>query len=203
VVRLAAAHRLGARAARQIVRRSAGWPESSPGAANAWLLLVTGKPPTWRDSLMIWPEGPPTLGEPHQGFFYPDPLGFWTEVRRWATILVRTRAPGMEVSDALSVTALLHIGDSGERLARATERCQPVVTLFLDEAARASSGAPVGGHPYVIPDPHRPGTVYEGWWQRTPGRRAVGKAPQHPASHKLYRHADMDIFLRAVPVSAG
>jgi hypothetical protein len=163
--------------------------------------MVTTKPPSWRDALLLWPDDPPGLGAPHEGFFYPDPLGFWTEVRRWATELLRATDPAWSVSDALSVSAVLHADHDTARVAWAIARCQPVVTLFLDEAARVTGGAEPGGERFDIPDPHRPQTVYEGWWTTTSDGRIVGKSPQHPASHLLYKTSDMDRFLRAIPVS--
>ena len=199
MARLAAARRAGRLARRSLLKRSAEWPEYSPGAANAWLLLVTTKPPSWRDRILQWPEGPPTLGSPHEGFFYPDPLGFWTEVRRWTTEIFRTVLPSWSASEALSLTALLHADQDVERVTWAIELCQPVVTLYLDETARVTSGVDASGESFSIPDPHRPGTVYEGWWSVGPGGRVVGKSPQHPASHLLYDEADMNTFLRAMP----
>ena len=63
------------------------WPPYSPGSVNAWLLLVTTKPPSWQDDLVRWEEQPLTLGKAHEGFFYPDPLAFWAEVRKWTVEL--------------------------------------------------------------------------------------------------------------------
>ena len=200
--RLEAARATGRRAQKSILRAVADWPAFSPGAANAWLLLVTTKPPTWRDPLVLWQESPLTLGSPHEGFFYPDPLGFWKEVRRWATELLSATGRPWSGSDALSVTALLHCDDDARRVARARQTCQPVVTLFLDEASRVTAGDAPPDEVVSIPDPHRPATMYEGWWSRTEDGVVVGKAPQHPASHLLYRASDMDSFLRAVPLNA-
>ena len=195
-----AARRLGPLARRSLRRRTAGWPENSPGAANAWLLLVTTKPPTWRDALVLWPDDPPALGEPHHGFFYPDPLGFWTEVRRWATVLVRLRRPEWTTSDALAVTALLHVGDDPERLAWARSVMQPHVVVFLDEPSWQAAGMDLPKRLHHVPDPHRPQQVYEGFWATAPDGTVVGKSPQHPAMHRLYRAADMDRYLAAAPL---
>ena len=170
---------------------AAQWPADSPGAANAWILLVTTKPPTWRDPYVLWRDAPPTVGEPHEGFFYPDPLGFWAEVRHWATV-----ATGLPTSDALSVAALLH---GGGRLDWAVTLMRPRVVLFLDEPAWQSAQLDISGRPisWHIPDPFRTGQVYEGWWARTVDGRLAGKAPQHPAAHNLYRRDDMDDFLQS------
>ena len=186
---------------RALEKRGRLWPQDSPGSVVAWLLIVTTKPPTWRDPFVSWRELSPTLGEPHEGFFYPDPLGFWSEVRRWATVLVRERRPGSSTPDALAVTALLHVGDKPkERVAWAISTLDPVVTLFLDEASWAESGITAVDRIAVpVPDPHRPGKSYEGFWSRQGHDRIVGKAPQHPASHKLYRADDLDRFLRSLP----
>jgi len=161
--------------------------------------MVTAKPPSWREPLLRWNELPPTLGEPHEGFFYPDPLGFWAEVRRWAAVLVREAAPGMSLSDVLSVTTLLQAGEDATHTAEVMARCRPAIRLYLDEASLAATGEATLGEPLAIPDPHRSGTVYEGWWARTADRSVVGKAPQHPAAHNFYRAVDMDRFLRAAP----
>ncbi|HEX2700846.1 MAG TPA: hypothetical protein VHM89_11660 [Acidimicrobiales bacterium] len=199
-VRRDAARSAGRLARRAIERQARNWPPYSPGTVNAWLLLVTTKPPTWRDPLVLWPEDPPTLGEPHHGFFYPDPLGFWAEVRRWTTVLVRLRRPEWTTSDALAVTTLLHVGDDHERLAWARELMRPQVLLFLDEPSWQVSGIAVRKQPHYVPDPHRAQQVYEGFWAVTDGGPVVGKSPQHPATHKLYRTEDMRRFLAAAPI---
>ena len=183
-----------------MLRSVEGWPAFSPGAANAWLLLVTTKPPTWRDPLLNFPTAGPVIGEPHEGFFYPDPLGFWAEVRRWTAQLVRERWPQASTPDALSLSAMLHVGEDPTRSAWAQERCHPVVMLFLDEASMATAGFIAPSEQVSIPDPHRPGTSYDGWWATIDGV-VVGKAPQHPAAHNFYRAADMAAFLKAVPMS--
>jgi hypothetical protein len=77
---------------------------------------------------------------------------------------------------------------------------QARVVLFLDEAAFQSSELAVTRHPHSIPDPFRPGKLYDGWWGRASnedGPLIMGKAPQHPAAHKLYDRVDMDRFLSA------
>ncbi|MEY2478930.1 MAG: hypothetical protein QOG87_4245 [Actinomycetota bacterium] len=199
--RAEAARHLGRLARRRLMKRAAGWPENSPGAINAWLLLVTTKPPTWRDTLLQWQERPPTLGDPHEGFHYPDPLGFWTEVRRWATVLVRERERELGTADALTVTTLLHVGDDSGRLTWGMQLMLPRVVLFLDGPAWDAAGMIVREEPHYVPDPHRPQQVYEGFWGVTDDGTVVGKAPQHPATHKLYRAEDMDRFLRAAPLA--
>jgi hypothetical protein len=172
--RVVAARTLGRLAKRRVMRGAEGWPELSPGAVNAWLLLVTSKAPAWRDSLVEWVERPPTLGTPHEGFFYPDPLGFWSEIRRWATLLVRLAEPSWSTPDALAVTTLIHVGDRPTRIAKAREIMRPRLVLFLD--------------------------VYEGFWAVADDGTVIGKAPQHPATHKLYRSEDMDGFLALAPL---
>lgn len=201
--RRAAALSMGRLARRSMQRRAAGWPAYSPGTVNAWLLLATTKPPTWRDSLVLWPEDPPTLGEPPHGFFYPDPLGFWAEVRRWVTVIVRRRQPTWVTSDALAVTTLLHVGDDAGRLAWARDLMQPRVVLFLDEPSWQASGLEVRRQHHYVPDPHRSQQVYEGFWGTAGDGVVIGKAPQHPATHNLYRAEDMDRFLAAVPLPDG
>lgn len=202
--RLAAAQQLGrdAKAARRVAPQPDGWPPLSPAARNAWLLLVTTKPPQWRDPLLEFPEAPLTLGEPHPGFLYPDPIGFWTEVRRWthAVAGVRRLAP----TDAVAVSGLVHLGDEPARLALAVRTLQPRVVLFLDEAAWTVAALETERTElHHVPDPHRPGQVYQGLWGRVSdddGTRIVGKAPQHPAMHRLYDASEMDRFLYACPV---
>jgi hypothetical protein len=162
--------------------------------------MVTTNAPSWRDPLLEWRQLPPALGSPHEGFFYPDPLGFWLEVRRWATSLLRVAMPRWTTADALSVSALIHAGDDPDRVRWASERCQPMVTLYLDEAAVQTASIERAGDVFSIPDPYRPGTVYEGWWVRLGDGRVVGKSPQHPASHRLYRAQDIDVFLHASPI---
>lgn len=154
----------------------------------------------WRDALVLWPDDPPTLGEPHHGFFYPDPLGFWAEVRRWAKVLVRLRRPDWTTSDALAVSTLLHVGDDPSRLAWARDVLRPCVVLFLDDASWQGSGIEVRRQLHYVPDPHRPQQVYEGFWGTAADGTVVGKSPQHPATHNLYRAEDMDRFLGSAPL---
>lgn len=150
---------------------------------------------------MRWRDSPLTLGTPHEGFFYPDPLGFWAEVRRWATVLFRTAGPAWDTADALALTSLLHAGGDPARLARALALHVPRVVLFLDEEAWAAADLTVATPvAHRIPDPHRPGQSYEGFWATAADGRVVGKAPQHPAAHRLYRAADIDAYLAAVPL---
>ena len=199
-----AAQAQGKRTRRALAELARDWPAYSPGSLNAWLLLVTTKPPSWRDPLMLWPAAPPTLGEAHEGFFYPDPLGFWTEVRRWVVELLRPGHPTWGAPEALAVTALLHVGDEPERFRRGRELCQPRMIVFLDEPSLERSGvATLRREPHFITDPHRSGQVYEGFWAKDGDGVVVGKAPQHPATHNLYRASDMSGFLRSAPAPEG
>jgi hypothetical protein len=197
--RLAAARSLTGRARKKVLARAGGWPESSPGSVNAWLLLVTSKPPTWRDALHPWVERPLTLGEPHEGFLYPDPIGFWDEVRRWAVELFRLREPLWGTAESLSLTTLVHVGADPAQLEVARALCQPRTVVFMDEPAWQSAHLDVATTPFSVPDPHRAGQVYEGWWGTTPEGRVVGKSPQHPTMHRLYRAEDLTAWLRAAP----
>lgn len=199
--RLAAASALKPRHAERLRARARGWPPLSPGSLGAWLLLVTTKPPHWRDPLLEFPEQPLTAGHPHEGWFYPDPVGFWAEARRWATVIARTREPSWTTTEALSVSALVHLGEEPGRLDLARSATSPRVVLLLDEqAARAAGFEPADITRHHVPDPHRDGQVYQGWWGRLPDTTIVGKAPQHPSAHRLYRPRDMDGFLSACPV---
>ena len=201
VERLEATRAPGRGAHKALLRRAAEWPPYSPGALNAWLLLVTTKPPTWRDPLVQWRELPLTLGEPHEGFFYPDPLGFWGEVRRWATELLRRFLPGATFAEALSLSMLVHLADEPARLDRARHLARPRLVLFLDEPAWEASAMTVADRrSFRVPDPHRPRQEYEGFWARLEDGTTVGKSPQHPAAHRLYRPADLSEFLGAAPV---
>jgi hypothetical protein len=174
------------------------WPDNSPGSVNAWLLLVTTKPPSWRDSLVEWRERPLAVGEPHEGFLYPDPLGFWAEVRRWSVELLRAFEPSWDASEALALTTLVHVGDEVEALARAVATCQPRVVLFLDEPAWQAAAWTARTEQYYVPDPHREGQVYQGFWGSRPDGVVVGKSPQHPTMHRFYDSVDMRGFLRSV-----
>ncbi len=201
MTRLAAARALKPRAASKARKRVVAWPALSPGALNAWLLLVTTKPPAWREPLLQWPDQPLSLGEMHEGFLYPDPLGFWAEVRRWTVVLLQTRAPRWDASEALAVTALVHVGEQREHFEPALATCRPRVVLFLDEAAWHASGWDGQGRiaRHHIADPHREGLVYQGLWVVRDDGLIAGKAPQHPSAHRFYRASDMDEFLRALP----
>jgi hypothetical protein len=54
--------------------------------------------------------------------------------------------------------------------------------------------------PHHIPDPHRAGQVYQGFWGRRDDDLVVGKAPQHPSAHRFYAWEHMAGFLRSAPV---
>jgi len=199
--RLRAAQAQGRRGRAALAERVHVWPENSPGSQNAWLLLVTTKPPVWRDTFLTWHEQPLTLGDTNENFFYPDPLGFWTEIRRWALELFRLRYPTWGLGEALALTTLLHMGPEPERLAMAMRLCAPQVVLFLDEPSWLASGLePVKPVTHHIKDPHRAGQVYEGFWGTLDDGVVVGKAPQHPTTHNLYRADDMAAFLRSAPL---
>lgn len=186
------------------MERVGNWPPFSPGAVNAWLLLVTTKPPAWREPLLLWPEAPLTLGDAHEGFFYPDPLGFWAEVRMWVKELFLPYQPQWSLPEMLSVTTLIHIGDEPERFGRAVEVSDPRMVLFLDEPSiQSASVEGLRREKHSITDPHRPKQVYEGFWGRRADGVVVGKSPQHPATHNLYRAQDMHGFLRAAPRVQG
>lgn len=196
--RLDAARRVKGRARRKLLDVP-GWPRTSPAARNAWLLLVTTKEPTWHDPLISWPEGPLTLGEPHPGFLYPDPVGFWAEVRRWSLALLRREEPRWSVAECLALTALVHVGDAADHLARATATCRPRLTVFLDEPAWEAAGLDLELVRRSVPDPYREGQVYEGWWALDGDGTVVGKAPQHPTMHRVYRAEDLTDWLLSTP----
>jgi len=200
--RLTAARAQSRRARAALSARAADWPANSPGSLNAWLLLVTTKPPTWRDPVLTWHDRPLTLGEANESFFYPDPLGFWSEIRRWSQELFRLRYPTWGLAESLALTSLLHVGEDPGRFRTAFDLFAPRVVLFLDEPSWTSSGlavAKVVNH--YIKDPHRAGQVYEGFWGQSAEGVVVGKSPQHPTMHKLYRADDMVGFLRAAPIA--
>jgi len=200
---LKAARALKGRSRRQLEDRGRDWPAFSPAAFNAWLLFVTTKPPNWRDPLVRWDDQAPTLGQANEGFYYPDPLGFWSEIRRWALEIFHVHYPAWGPPDVLALTSLLHVASEPERLDRAIELSRPQVVLFLDEPSWVQSGLQVRRIPHHIVDPHRPGQVYEGFWGRTPEGIVVGKSPQHPTTHNLYRADDMMGFLRSAPEPTG
>ena len=202
--RLTAARAQGKRATKALTERVGDWPPNAPGSLNAWLLLVTTKEPVWRDPLVTWQDRPLSLGTPNQGFYYPDPMGFWAEVRRWAVELFRLRQPRWGATEALALTTLLPAGSQPDRVARAVDAFDPQLVLFLDEPSWAASRALLNGAeqiPHYITDPHRPKQVYEGFWSVRADGVVVGKSPQHPATHNLYRADDIMGYLRSAPVS--
>jgi hypothetical protein len=107
--------------------------------------------------------------------------------------------PDWSLPEALSLTTLLHLGGVPDRLEKAVELSSPQMILFLDEASWEASGLQVRQIPHHVADPHRPGKVYEGFWGHSDDGRVVGKAPQHPTTHNLYRDRDMLDFLRSAP----
>ena len=201
--RLDAARSVRGRARRRALEPILGWPAYSPGARNAWLLFVTTKPPSWSDPLLAWPGEPLTLGDPHPGFLYPDPVGFWAEVRRWSIELLRAEGPGWTTAECLALTTLVHTGGAAAQLELARTTCRPRLTVFLDEPAWSAADLEVPSSRLAIPDPHRPGQVYEGWWGTDAEGGVVGKAPQHPTMHRLYRTDDLTHWLRHAPHPRG
>jgi len=99
----------------------------------------------------------------------------------------------------LSVTALVHQADEPNRLHKALELCQPRTILFLDEPSWERSGLTARQVAHHINDPHRQGQVYEGFWSTGDDGVVIGKTPQHPTMHNLYREEDMLAFLRSAP----
>lgn len=194
--RLAAARGLSPRARRRLVRHAPDWPTLSPGALNAWLLLVTTKPPHWREPLLPWPEEPLSLGEPHPGFLYPDPIGFWAEVRRWSIAVFTRVEPTWRTAEALALTTLVHCGEDASVVELAQRTCRPRVVLYLDEQAAAGAPADLPKQEAEIPDPHRGGQAYAGWWATLADGTVLGKAPQHPTMHRLYDSDDMAGWLQ-------
>lgn len=202
--RLEAARAQTKRATRGLADRLRDWPPNAPGSLNAWLLLVTTKEPVWRDSLLPWQDLPLALGTPHQGFYYPDPMGFWAEVRRWTVEVFRLRQPRWGATEALALTTLLPTGSQPDRVARAIDAFDPQVILFLDEPSWAASRSRfdlLEQVPHYITDPHRPKQAYEGFWAVRRDGVVVGKSPQHPATHNLYRSDDIVGYLRSAPVT--
>jgi hypothetical protein len=199
----AARARGGQRAAKALSARVGDWPPNAPGSLNAWLLFVTTKEPVWRDPIVQWQDHPLTMGTAHQGFYYPDPMGFWAEVRKWAVELFRLRQPHWGNTEALALTSLLPTGSQPERVARAIDCLEPRLVLFLDEPSWAASRPTLeisDRVPHYITDPHRPKQVYEGFWATGPDGTVVGKSPQHPATHNLYRADDILGYLRSAPI---
>ena len=142
------------RAVDKLRGRARGWPPLSPGSVGSWLLLVTTKPPQWRDPLLAFPEQPLSAGHPHEGWFYPDPIGFWAECRRWATLMVRARRPAWASTEALAVSALVHLADEPDRLARRSRRVpatRRAVPRRAGVQARGSSLADVEQHQCPTP----------------------------------------------------
>jgi hypothetical protein len=95
------------------------------------------------------------------------------------------------------------VGDRPDSLHLAQETCRPRTTIFSDEAAWAAAGLDVAVSPLAVPDPHRPGVVYEGWWATLDDGTVVGKAPQHPSMHRVYQAADLSAWLRDAPKPQG
>lgn len=130
-------------------------------------------------------------------------MGFWAEVRRWTVELFRLHQPRWGATEALALTTLLPAAGQPERVTRAVGAFDARVVLFLDEPSWAASGASldvVEQVPHYITDPHRPKQVYEGFWAVRGDGTVVGKSPQHPAAHNLYRAEDILGYLRSAPV---
>jgi D-alanyl-D-alanine dipeptidase len=134
--------------------------------------------------------------------FYPDRLGYWSEVRRWITVLVRSAWPDAHTQEVLSAAAVLHGQEPAAALASIAV-ARPRVVVALDDGAvdLLPATSPTARESVTIRDPHRPRQAYAGWWAVTEDGTVVGKAPQHPAAHNFYRHSDLDSFLAAAPLT--
>jgi hypothetical protein len=117
-------------------------------------------------------------------------------VRRWSVDALRVAEPGWDASEALAVTALVHIGADAAALDVAMRTCRPRLVLFLDEPAWQRANWSITARAHHIRDPHRDGQVYEGFWGRRDDGTIVGKAPQHPTMHRFYRPSEMSHFLK-------
>ena len=207
--RLTAARAQSKRATKALTERVGDWPPNAPGSLNAWLLLVTTKEPVWRDPLVTWQDRPLSLGTPNQGFYYPDPMGFWAEVRKWVVALFRLRHPRWGATEALALTTLLPAANQPDRVARAVDAFEPRLILFLDEPSWAASRALLNGAeqvPHYITDPHRPKQVYEGFWSaagRRGGGRQVTPAPGHPQPLPRRRHPGVPAVGAGAPSPAA
>jgi hypothetical protein len=96
------------------------------------------------------------------------------------------------------------VGADPSALGTARALCRPAVLIFLDEPAwQASALDVVDVRPFAVPDPHRSGQAYEGWWGRAADGTVVGKSPQHPTMHRLYRAEDLEAWLQAIPRPRG
>ena len=181
-----------AASARSSMRAAADWPPDSPGALNAWLLLVTTKAPrgATRTSSGATPR-PPSARRTRASS---TPTRSASGPRSGTG---RRRSSAWPITEALSVTTLLH-GDGTWMGARA--RCARVV-LFLDEPAWNAAG--ISGETALTPHADPRSRSAPARSTRAGGARPVtaivGKAPQHPAAHKLYRRSDIDGFLRSIP----
>lgn len=113
--------------------------------------------------------------------------------------LFHSEHPEWAAPEALAVTALLHVSSEADRLTNGVELLKPRLILFLDEHSWALSGLQLTRTMHHIADPHRAGQVYEGFWGKADDGRVVGKSPQHPTTHNLYRADEMMEFLRAAP----
>ncbi len=201
--RLTAARAANKRARGALAAKATDWPANSPGSLNAWLLFVTTKPPVWRDPVLTWHDRPLALGEANESFFYPDPLGFWSENPPLGPDPVPAPVPHLGPGRGAGP----HHPDARRRgPVTVQHRLRPLlprVVLFLDEPSWVASGLEVKKIVnHYIKDPHRAGQVYEGFWGELEDGVVVGKSPQHPTTHKLYRADDMAGFLRSAPLPA-
>ena len=112
-------------------------------------------------------------------------------------------SPGGAATEALALTTLLPAGGQPDRVARAVEAFEPRLVLFLDEpswAASRASSTSASRCPTTSPTPTGPKQAYEGFWATRRDGVVVGKSPQHPATHNLYRADDIVGYLRSAPI---
>ncbi len=111
------------------------------------------------------------------------------------------QAGGVGSDSSLGVAALANPGLSGQGIGEILKVCQPRVILYLDqESERSSPRKATNPTPISIHNPYHLDQSYRGWWSSEPDGVILGKAPQHPAAHRLYSKDSLTTFLAALPV---
>ena len=198
--RLEAARALRGRARKKVLARTPPWPPDSPGSCNAWLLFVTTKPPSWRDPARTrGRSGRSPSASRTRASSTPTRSGSGTRCGAGPSSCSGSQQPDLEHRRE----PVAH--DPRARRLRprpARGRSEPVPAAHdrVPRRAGLAVGGARGGHHAVLrARPPPAGRCTRAGGARPPTGAVVGKSPQHPTMHRLYRAEDLTAWLRAAP----
>ena len=95
----------------------APWPFGMPSSVAPYIVVVglspgsspaaSGQPTS---STGVGTYDPPTFGDVHQGFLYPDPRNYWDKIQVLCKAVVRQHAPTLSLDDCLALSGHYNLG---------------------------------------------------------------------------------------------